>query len=61
VKLTIKRTCLGDRLCFPEVIPDRLIAVQAGGGHRLDASAMSMLDDLFHWAAERGSPLPTTG
>jgi hypothetical protein len=22
----------------------------------VDASAMKMLDDLFHWAAERGSP-----
>jgi 2-keto-4-pentenoate hydratase/2-oxohepta-3-ene-1,7-dioic acid hydratase in catechol pathway len=49
VKLTVRRTYLGDRLCFPEVIPDRLIDVQAayaqqmerGGVHREDAIARS--------------------
>jgi hypothetical protein len=29
VKLTVRRTYLGDRLCFPGVIPDRHIDDQA--------------------------------
>jgi 2-keto-4-pentenoate hydratase/2-oxohepta-3-ene-1,7-dioic acid hydratase in catechol pathway len=49
VKLTIRRTYLGDRLCFPGLVPDRLVDVQAAyacqleksGAHREDAIARS--------------------
>jgi 2-keto-4-pentenoate hydratase/2-oxohepta-3-ene-1,7-dioic acid hydratase in catechol pathway len=49
VKLAIRRTYLGDRLCFPDVIPDRLVDVQAvyawqlerKGAYRDDAIARS--------------------
>jgi 2-keto-4-pentenoate hydratase/2-oxohepta-3-ene-1,7-dioic acid hydratase in catechol pathway len=49
VKLAIRRTYLGDRLCFPHVIPDRLVDVQAlyawqlerEGAHLDDAIARS--------------------
>lgn len=49
MKLAVRRTYLGDRLCFPEIVPDRLIDVQAayahqlarGGAHREDAIARS--------------------
>jgi hypothetical protein len=29
MKLAVRRTYLGDRLCFPDVVPDRLLDVQA--------------------------------
>lgn len=49
MKLTIRRTYLGDRLCFPDVLPGRLVDVQAvhawhlewEGAHRDDAVARS--------------------
>lgn len=49
MKLTVRRTYLGDRMCFPELAGDRLIDVQAayahqlerGGAHREDAIARS--------------------
>jgi 2-keto-4-pentenoate hydratase/2-oxohepta-3-ene-1,7-dioic acid hydratase in catechol pathway len=49
VKLTVRRTYLGDRMCFPEIVPDRLIDVQAAyayqlrrcGAHHEDAIARS--------------------
>jgi 2-keto-4-pentenoate hydratase/2-oxohepta-3-ene-1,7-dioic acid hydratase in catechol pathway len=52
VKLAIRRTYLGDRLCFPEVIDGRLVDVQAAyarkletdGNHRDDAIARSRRD-----------------
>ncbi|MFC7582784.1 hypothetical protein ACFQYP_02430 [Nonomuraea antimicrobica] len=45
MKLAIRRTYLGDRLCFPDVVGDRLVDVQAAyarmletrGSHRDDA------------------------
>jgi 2-keto-4-pentenoate hydratase/2-oxohepta-3-ene-1,7-dioic acid hydratase in catechol pathway len=50
VKLTVRRTYLGDRMCFPQIVQDRLIDVQAvyahqlerGGAHREDAIARSL-------------------
>jgi hypothetical protein len=49
VKLAIRRTYFGDRLCFSGIIPDRLVDVQAvyaqqlerKGAHRDDAIARS--------------------
>jgi 2-keto-4-pentenoate hydratase/2-oxohepta-3-ene-1,7-dioic acid hydratase in catechol pathway len=49
VKLASRRTYFGDRLCFPDVIPDRLVDVQGAyalqlerkGAHRDDAIARS--------------------
>lgn len=47
MKLAIRRTYLGDRLCFPDVVPGRLVDVEAAyawklagrGAHRDDAIA----------------------
>jgi len=49
VKIAVRRTYLGDRLCFPEIVQGRLIDIQAvyahqlatGGVHREDAIARS--------------------
>jgi 2-keto-4-pentenoate hydratase/2-oxohepta-3-ene-1,7-dioic acid hydratase in catechol pathway len=54
MKLAVRRTYLGDRLCFPDVIPHHLVDVQAtyarhlevGGSHRDDAIARSQLEIL---------------
>jgi 2-keto-4-pentenoate hydratase/2-oxohepta-3-ene-1,7-dioic acid hydratase in catechol pathway len=36
VKLAVRRTYLGDRLCFAEIVPDRLVDVQAAYAHQLE-------------------------
>jgi 2-keto-4-pentenoate hydratase/2-oxohepta-3-ene-1,7-dioic acid hydratase in catechol pathway len=54
VKLAVRRAYLGDRLCFPDVIPHRLLDVQATyarqleveGSHRDDAIARSRREIL---------------
>jgi 5-oxopent-3-ene-1,2,5-tricarboxylate decarboxylase/2-hydroxyhepta-2,4-diene-1,7-dioate isomerase len=42
VKLAVRRTYLGDRMCFPEIVADRLIDVQA-------AYAYQLARDGEHW------------
>jgi 2-keto-4-pentenoate hydratase/2-oxohepta-3-ene-1,7-dioic acid hydratase in catechol pathway len=52
MKLAVRRTYFGDRLCFPDVIPHRFLDVQAtyarqlemGGSHRDDAIARSQIE-----------------
>ncbi|MFI9381878.1 fumarylacetoacetate hydrolase family protein [Kutzneria sp. NPDC052558] len=49
MKIAVRRTYLGDRLCFPEIVPGLLVDIQAihahqltaGGAHREDAIARS--------------------
>ena len=35
MKLAVRRTNLGDRLCFPEAVQGRLVDVQAAYAHQL--------------------------
>jgi 5-oxopent-3-ene-1,2,5-tricarboxylate decarboxylase/2-hydroxyhepta-2,4-diene-1,7-dioate isomerase len=59
VKLASNRTYFGDRLCFPDVVPGRLLDVQAayarklevGGAHRDDATARSRREIPEHLPA----------
>jgi 2-keto-4-pentenoate hydratase/2-oxohepta-3-ene-1,7-dioic acid hydratase in catechol pathway len=64
MKLAVRRTYLGDRLCFPGVVPHRLVDVQAtyarqlevGGSHRDDAIARSRdgnTSEMFHSIPEQ--------
>lgn len=54
MKLAVRRTYFGDRLCFPDVIPDRLLDVRAAyarqlvrsGVHREDAVLRSQVEIL---------------
>jgi 2-keto-4-pentenoate hydratase/2-oxohepta-3-ene-1,7-dioic acid hydratase in catechol pathway len=58
VKLAVRRTYLGDRLCFPEIVQDRLIDVQAVYAHQLTRSGAYREDAIARSQREIASDLP---
>jgi hypothetical protein len=58
VKLTVRQTYVGDRLCFPEVIPDRLIDGQAAYAQQLDRSGVHRKDAIARSQRAIPSDLP---
>ncbi|HEX3785853.1 MAG TPA: fumarylacetoacetate hydrolase family protein [Pseudonocardiaceae bacterium] len=58
MKLAVRRTCLGDRLCFPEIVEDRLVDVQAAYAHQLARSGLYRDDAIERARREIGPDLP---
>jgi 2-keto-4-pentenoate hydratase/2-oxohepta-3-ene-1,7-dioic acid hydratase in catechol pathway len=55
VKLATRRTYFGDRLCFPDVVPGRLVDVQAAYAWQLDARG-AFRDDAIACAKREIAP-----
>jgi 2-keto-4-pentenoate hydratase/2-oxohepta-3-ene-1,7-dioic acid hydratase in catechol pathway len=58
VKLAVRRTCLGDRLCFAEIVQDRLIDVQGVHAHQLIRGGASREDAIERSQREIAPDLP---
>lgn len=58
VKLAIRRTYFGDRLCFPDVVPGRLVDVQAAYAWQLDARGAYRDDAIARAQREIAPELP---
>jgi 2-keto-4-pentenoate hydratase/2-oxohepta-3-ene-1,7-dioic acid hydratase in catechol pathway len=58
VKLAIRRTYLGDRLCFPDVVPGHLVDVQAAYAWQLDARGAYRDDAIARAQREIRPELP---
>ncbi len=58
VKLAIRRTYLGDRLCFPDVVPGYLVDVQAAYAWQLDARGAHRDDAIARAQREIQPELP---
>ena len=58
MKLAIRRTYFGDRLCFPEVVPGRLVDVQAAYSWQLDARGAYRDDAIARAQREIPPELP---
>lgn len=58
MKLVARRTYLGDRLCFPGVIPESLIDVQAAYARKLEASGSHRDDAIPRSALAVPASLP---
>jgi 2-keto-4-pentenoate hydratase/2-oxohepta-3-ene-1,7-dioic acid hydratase in catechol pathway len=58
VKLAIRRTYLGDRLCFPDVVPGRLVDVQAAYAWQLDVRGAYRDDAIARAQREIAPELP---
>lgn len=58
MKLTVRRTYLGDRLCFPDIAWGRLVDVQAVYGWQLERTGIHRDDAISRSAREIPSGLP---
>jgi 2-keto-4-pentenoate hydratase/2-oxohepta-3-ene-1,7-dioic acid hydratase in catechol pathway len=58
VKIVARRTYFGDRLCFPEVIPGRLLDVQAAYARKLEVSGSHRDDAISRSALAVPGSLP---
>ncbi|HEY4459792.1 MAG TPA: fumarylacetoacetate hydrolase family protein [Pseudonocardiaceae bacterium] len=58
MKLAVRRTYLGDRLCFPEVVQDRLVDVQAVYAYQLTRGGLDREDAVARSQSEIGADLP---
>ena len=58
VKLAIRRTYFGDRLCFPDIVPGRLVDVQAAYAWQLDARGAYRDDAIARAQREIPPELP---
>lgn len=58
MKLAVRRTYLGDRLCFPEIAEDRLVDVQAVYAHQLTRGGADREDAIERARREIGPDLP---
>jgi 2-keto-4-pentenoate hydratase/2-oxohepta-3-ene-1,7-dioic acid hydratase in catechol pathway len=58
VKLAVRRTYLGDRLCFPGIVEDRLVDVQAVHAHQMERGGMCRQDAIARSRHEIASDLP---
>jgi len=59
MKLAVKRTYFGDRLCFPDVVPDKLLDVRAAYARQLVQEGAHRDDALLHSQAEIQGDLPS--
>lgn len=58
MKLAVRRSYLGDRLCFAEVVPNQLVDVRAAYAHQLVRSGEHRDDALARARQEIASDLP---
>jgi hypothetical protein len=58
MKLAVRRTYLGDRLCFAEVVQGRLVDVQGTHAHQLHQAGMCRDDAIARAQREIGPDLP---
>jgi hypothetical protein len=58
VKLAIRRTYFGDRVCFPDVVPGRLVDVQAGYAWQLERRGAYRDDAIARAQREIAPELP---
>jgi hypothetical protein len=58
VKLAVRRTYLGDRLCFAEMVRDRRVDVQAARAHQLQRAGACRDDAIWRAQREIGPDLP---
>jgi 2-keto-4-pentenoate hydratase/2-oxohepta-3-ene-1,7-dioic acid hydratase in catechol pathway len=58
MKLAVRRTYLGDRLCFPDISQDRLVDVQAVYAWQLQRAGAHREDATFHSVREIPAGLP---
>ncbi|HEY6786426.1 MAG TPA: fumarylacetoacetate hydrolase family protein [Trebonia sp.] len=58
MKLAIRRTYFGDRLCFPDVVPGRLVDVQAAYAWQLEARGAYRDDAIARAQREIAPELP---
>jgi 2-keto-4-pentenoate hydratase/2-oxohepta-3-ene-1,7-dioic acid hydratase in catechol pathway len=59
MKLAVRRTYLGDRLCFAEIVPGQLVDVRAAYAHQLVRSGEHRDDALARARQEIASDLPS--